>query len=625
MTLLITNSRDVHEAYKAFFYAYARSGWLVLNFASPDKGSILQFIAAGPSIEDIHKLLENDRVQYVLVRLMNKQQEQPFDVLVKWIGKSARVDEKARSSGLETAIRSELNFKHWKELKDKNDLTENYFSSFKHLQLSRCVLKLRLARYSRDFAKVSDGRQESYVLTWQQVWAIHTEHQNLIEIIKGEDSIKSIQHFMNGLPLQAKIVCPIVTAVSLSSIYLFYNNTKQQETKQKYDAFVENCIAMVTNIERAFFKEELTDPNYKLDIPYLVSYSKAMESSKVLARRFATDERITSHQVYKLHYTISQLLSIWPEKYSLELRRQNDNPTEMCKGNKEYMDHIEKDPFIQSANIMVKSFLSYGDRIEKCLELIGYLLKSNGAKHLHYGLVSAIADVIMETPMTQLEPYATSKLNYIADFYSPFQSHFIGYSNVYLASKKLASFTHGGIHSIIGRLPLLLVKQKEDILSRVILLASGVPFLQLQSLLYILPRPTSSLLLASTVSIVNTIALDSLYLVGLQQQNNNNNNNSVRSFTQGLINLSLLFLHPVATNITNTRRRAFMMELLFFDVTSIQTSQHVPVDILGQILSDDEEDDDDDDDDDEDNEDEDKSEEGVDSSSDPVQIINKQE
>ncbi|EGG22267.1 hypothetical protein DFA_04385 [Cavenderia fasciculata] len=145
-------------------------------------------------------------------------------------------------------------------------------------------------------------------------------------------------------------------------------------------------------------------------------------------------------------------------------------------------------------------------------------------------------------------------------------------------------------YNLFMRMPLLLVKHKEDILSRVILLASGIPFLQLQSFLT-LPRPTNSLIEASAVSHVNTVALGSLYLLGGIKREGR------VSLAQAMINLTVILPH-LATSIAYRRQLAFMMELSNSD------------------------DEDESDDGDEDN-DSDEDSEG--DSSGPVQIINKHE
>jgi sarcosine oxidase gamma subunit len=102
MGLAIDNGSDLKEAQHALFSAKATSSaWLLLNYVRRDTVKFATGGESGP--EDLRQHLEDDQVQYALVRLAVPPQAGSLepstrDVFVQWIGPDVGDIEKGKKA-----------------------------------------------------------------------------------------------------------------------------------------------------------------------------------------------------------------------------------------------------------------------------------------------------------------------------------------------------------------------------------------------------------------------------------------------------------------------------------------------------------------------------------------------
>ena len=97
MPLRIDNEDELREAQAALFNINSTSGWLLVNYVGP---STVHFAAGGEGDENEWKpLLEDDQIQYLLVRLGNiPEQNSVRDIFIKYIGFEVGIIEKGKKT-----------------------------------------------------------------------------------------------------------------------------------------------------------------------------------------------------------------------------------------------------------------------------------------------------------------------------------------------------------------------------------------------------------------------------------------------------------------------------------------------------------------------------------------------
>ncbi|MBN3895726.1 MAG: hypothetical protein HWQ41_10775 [Nostoc sp. NOS(2021)] len=102
MPLRLDNEAELREAQAALFNVNNNtSGWLLLNYVGP---STVHFTAGGEGdVEELSPHLEDDQIQYALVRLGNIQQKGTLkttirDVFITYIGPGVGIIEKGKKT-----------------------------------------------------------------------------------------------------------------------------------------------------------------------------------------------------------------------------------------------------------------------------------------------------------------------------------------------------------------------------------------------------------------------------------------------------------------------------------------------------------------------------------------------
>jgi len=92
---------ELREAQAALFNVNSQSGWLLINYVGPN---VVHFAAGGEGdVDEIKQHLQDDQIQYGLIRLGNIQEKGTLkvtlrDVFVTWIGPSVGIIEKGKKS-----------------------------------------------------------------------------------------------------------------------------------------------------------------------------------------------------------------------------------------------------------------------------------------------------------------------------------------------------------------------------------------------------------------------------------------------------------------------------------------------------------------------------------------------
>ncbi|KAH6658589.1 hypothetical protein BKA67DRAFT_217577 [Truncatella angustata] len=101
MPLKLDNENELREAQAALFNINSTSGWLLLNYVGP---STVHFSAGGEGdMSEVSSLLEDDRIQYGLIRLGGIQEKGSLkstmrDVFFTWIGPGVGIIEKGKKT-----------------------------------------------------------------------------------------------------------------------------------------------------------------------------------------------------------------------------------------------------------------------------------------------------------------------------------------------------------------------------------------------------------------------------------------------------------------------------------------------------------------------------------------------
>ncbi len=101
MPVRFDNEAELREAQAALFNVNSESGWLLLNYVGP---STVHFAAGGEGgVEEISPHLQDDQIQYALVRLGGIQEkgtlkETVRDVFLIWIGPGVGIIEKGKKT-----------------------------------------------------------------------------------------------------------------------------------------------------------------------------------------------------------------------------------------------------------------------------------------------------------------------------------------------------------------------------------------------------------------------------------------------------------------------------------------------------------------------------------------------
>jgi hypothetical protein len=101
MPLKLDNESELREAQAALFNVNSQSGWLLLNYVGP---STVHFAAGGEGgIDELKAQLEDDQIQYGLIRLGNIQEKGTLkttikDVFINSIGPGVGIIEKGKKT-----------------------------------------------------------------------------------------------------------------------------------------------------------------------------------------------------------------------------------------------------------------------------------------------------------------------------------------------------------------------------------------------------------------------------------------------------------------------------------------------------------------------------------------------
>ncbi|CAF1425077.1 unnamed protein product [Rotaria sordida] len=101
MPVKLDNESELREAQAALFNVNSQSGWLLLNYVGPHT---VHFAAGGEGdVDELKNHLENDQIQYGLVRLGGIQEKGTLkvtirDVFINWIGPEVAIAEKGKKS-----------------------------------------------------------------------------------------------------------------------------------------------------------------------------------------------------------------------------------------------------------------------------------------------------------------------------------------------------------------------------------------------------------------------------------------------------------------------------------------------------------------------------------------------
>ncbi|KAM9993801.1 hypothetical protein ACTFIZ_011779 [Dictyostelium cf. discoideum] len=100
MTLKLDNESELREAQAALFNINSTGGWVLLNYVGP---STVHFAAGGENFSDIAPQLEDDQIQYGVVRIGDIQEKGTLkttirDVFFCWIGPGVGIIEKGKKT-----------------------------------------------------------------------------------------------------------------------------------------------------------------------------------------------------------------------------------------------------------------------------------------------------------------------------------------------------------------------------------------------------------------------------------------------------------------------------------------------------------------------------------------------
>ncbi|KAN0038168.1 hypothetical protein ACTA71_000340 [Dictyostelium dimigraforme] len=100
MPLKLDNESELREAQAALFNINSKGGWLIINYVGP---STIHFSAGGENFSDIAPLLEDDQIQYGVVRIGDIQEKGALkttvrDVFFCWIGPGVGILEKGKKA-----------------------------------------------------------------------------------------------------------------------------------------------------------------------------------------------------------------------------------------------------------------------------------------------------------------------------------------------------------------------------------------------------------------------------------------------------------------------------------------------------------------------------------------------
>jgi len=103
MPLKIDNESELMEARAALFNINSVTGWVTLNYVGPSTVHFSAGDEGGP--EDIVALLEDDQIQYGMIRLGDIQEKGTLkttirDVFFCWVGPGVGIIEKGKKSAL---------------------------------------------------------------------------------------------------------------------------------------------------------------------------------------------------------------------------------------------------------------------------------------------------------------------------------------------------------------------------------------------------------------------------------------------------------------------------------------------------------------------------------------------
>ncbi|KAK5579730.1 hypothetical protein RB653_009416 [Dictyostelium firmibasis] len=102
MPLKLDNEPELREAQAALFNINSTCGWVLLNYVGP---STVHFAAGGENFEDISNMLEDDQIQYGVLRLGDIQEKGTLkttvrDIFFCWIGPGVGIIEKGKKCAL---------------------------------------------------------------------------------------------------------------------------------------------------------------------------------------------------------------------------------------------------------------------------------------------------------------------------------------------------------------------------------------------------------------------------------------------------------------------------------------------------------------------------------------------
>ncbi|KAN0019087.1 hypothetical protein ACTFIU_002289 [Dictyostelium citrinum] len=102
MPLKLDNESELREAQAALFNINSTNGWVLLNYVGP---STVHFAAGGESFEDVAPQLEDDQIQYGLIRIGDIQEKGTLkttvrDIFFCWIGPGVGIIEKGKKTSL---------------------------------------------------------------------------------------------------------------------------------------------------------------------------------------------------------------------------------------------------------------------------------------------------------------------------------------------------------------------------------------------------------------------------------------------------------------------------------------------------------------------------------------------
>ncbi|KAN0023740.1 hypothetical protein ACTFIV_008127 [Dictyostelium citrinum] len=102
MPLKLDNESELREAQAALFNVNSTCGWILLNYVGP---TTVHFSAGGENFDDIAPQLEDDQIQYGLVRIGDIQEKGTLkttvrDIFFCWIGPGVGIIEKGKKTSL---------------------------------------------------------------------------------------------------------------------------------------------------------------------------------------------------------------------------------------------------------------------------------------------------------------------------------------------------------------------------------------------------------------------------------------------------------------------------------------------------------------------------------------------